>query len=262
MDETPPSKKHATVNPETAGVNQMITGSLKKREGFRHLWLGDSGMGKTIANKSLIEWLQKQKAMDMYLSIDDKNRWAHQYEGTFRINPEHYKRKPAGFREDKTNIVFRGIAYEDPVTHEAPFETVDPNQVSLMAWELVRLKPITVLVNIDELADATNGYQAWENQSMPQTYRKGRAVGISVVATTQLPQLLPREAFGLSDTIGLFRMSSREALYLHKQNVITKEEIDEIAALEVGEFRLFRKSHPVDPSIYRYVMRSKGKRGA
>lgn len=264
---TEPSAKssHRTVDPISAGVNEMITGALKKREGFRHLWLGDSGMGKTIANKSLIEWLQKLKRINMFLSVDDKNRWEAQYEGTYRINPEHLKSKPPGriwkdgklVKEDPNNIVFRGISYSDPDTGKAPFENVDINAVAEMAWDLVRLQPITVLVNLDELADATNGYQAWAKQNMPQTYRKGRAVGISIVATTQLPQLLPREAFGLSDTIGIFRMSSREAEYLKKFNVIGAEDVDAIANLKVGEFRLFRKSFPFDPNVYRYVLHSK-----
>lgn len=238
-----------------------------KRFGFRHLWLGDSGMGKTEANKLLIAYCRRGKPenrlINVTLHIDDKNRWEQQYEGTPRISPEHYKHHTASgyyefqghrYPEDKTNINFRGIAYVDPMTGKAPHENVSHESVAKMAWELVQEAPLQVLTNIDELADATNGHQNWSGQLLPQMYRKGRAVGLSVVATTQLPQLLPREAFGLSDTIGIFRMSAREAAYLQKYNVISKEEVDEIAALKIGEFRLFRKSYPVDRTTYKFVL--------
>jgi len=243
-----------------------------KRFGFRHLWLGDSGMGKTEANKLLIDFCraprgkEKKRLIDVTLHIDDKNKWEQQYEGTPRISPEHYRHSPASgsyefpcagsgrrLPEDKTNINFRGIAYTSP-SGESPHEDVSHESVAEMAWELVREAPIQVLTNIDELADATNGHQTWSGQLLPQMYRKGRAVGLSVVATTQLPQLLPREAFGLSDTIGIFRMSAREAAYLQRYNVIDKDEVDEIAGLQIGEFCLFRKSHPSDPTIYRFVL--------
>jgi len=264
---------HATVNPLKVDMFGKITELLRtKRFGFRHLWLGDSGMGKTEANKLLIDFCRaprgksKKSLIDVTLHIDDKNKWEQQYEGTPRINPEHYRHHPASgsyefpcpggrkLPEDKTNINFRGIAYTDPSGGESPHENVAHESVAEMAWDLVRKAPIQVLTNIDELADATNGHQTWSGELLPQMYRKGRAVGLSVVATTQLPQLLPREAFGLSDTIGIFRMSAREAAYLKRYNVLTEDEIDEIAGLKIGEFRLFRKSHPPDRTIYKFVL--------
>lgn len=270
----PGNPNHSTVDPLKVDQFGKVTELLRtKRFGFRHLWLGDSGMGKTEANKLLIGYCRaprgpnKKPLIDVTLHIDDKNKWEQQYEGTPRISPEHYKHHPASgkyeypspgsglwLREDKTNINFRGIAYTDPSTNESPHENVSHESVAEMAWDLVRKAPIQVLINIDELADATNGHQTWSGQLLPQIYRKGRAVGLSVVATTQLPQLLPREAFGLSDTIGIFRMSAREAAYLKRYNVLTDEEIDEIANLQIGEFRLFRKSHPVDRTIYKFVL--------
>lgn len=270
---------HVTVDPLRVDMFGKITELLRtKRFGFRHLWLGDSGMGKTEANKLLIDFCRapkgkdKKRLIDVTLHIDDKNKWEQQYEGTPRISPEHYRHHPASgsyefpcsggrkLPEDKTNINFRGIAYTSS-TGESPHEDVSHESVAEMAWELVREAPIQVLTNIDELADATNGHQTWSGQLLPQMYRKGRAVGLSVVATTQLPQLLPREAFGLSDTIGIFRMSAREAAYLQRYNVLSKEEIDEIAGLQIGEFRLFRKSHPSDPTIYRFVLPKRPREG-
>lgn len=251
----PPDSKHRTVEPIRAGVFDAITESLKKRWGFRHLWLGDSGMGKTIANEALIEWLLKgrKSKVDLMISIDDKNRWEAQYAGAYRIHPEHLRREPLKKDEPQNHVVFRGIAYQDK-NGFAPFEEVSHEEVAAMTWELVRLKPVTVCMNIDELADATNGNQAWTAPTMRHSYRKGRAVGISVIATTQLPQQLPRESFGLSDSIGIFRLTSREAEYLKSYRVITNEDVERIANLGVGEWMLVRKSHPPDPNTYKLVV--------
>lgn len=236
------------LDPIKFGVPDMITEALGKREGFRHLWLGDSGMGKTFANQYLIQWLRKQRLVDIILSIDDKSRWKAQYEGTYRAHPEHLKREPPHGREDPQHIVFRGIAATQNLK-----DNVSPKDVTDMAWEMVRLHPCTVLINIDELADATNGSQAWMDDIIPQVYRKGRGVGLSIVATTQMPQLLPREAFGLSDTIGIFRLTSREAEYLKKYRVVEPKHVEIIANLQVGEFMLFSKHEGgIEDNVYKF----------
>lgn len=248
-----PQRHYSTVDPLRAGVCEYIAGSLARHppEGFRHLWLGDSGMGKTQANRILIEQVLKLKHVTMVLTTDDKSSWAAQYDGMCRIHPNDLRTNPPRSGEDRRHIVFRGIGITrtpSPEVANLPFD------VAQMAWSLVRQHQCSILLNVDELADATNGHQSWNEEDIAQIYRKGRGVGISVVATTQLPQLLPREAFGLSDTIGVFRMSSRETKYLYSNNVLGKDQIDEIEALKVGEFRLFRKSHPLDPNVYKFKL--------
>ncbi len=235
------SEKPACVNPVEAGILDIITEPLKKKEGMRHLWLGDSGMGKTVANAELLKWIHKKKLVDLTFTIDDKSAWEVQYEGgCLRVNPDHLRRVPPSGDESTKHIVFRGIAatrQAGPEVDEVIFDS------ATMAWEVVRAGRATVLLNIDELADATNGFQTWSRKEVGATYRKGRSVGISIVATTQLPQMLPRDAFGLSETIGFFRMTTRELEYLSKYRVIEGNEIEEVAALDVGEFRLYRKGH-------------------
>lgn len=234
------------IDPIKAGILDSIAGSLRKREGFRHLWLGDSGQGKTEANKKLIEWSAPH--VDIILTLDDKSRWNVQYPGgSLRVNPNHLRAQPPKPPENPRHIVFRGISASGKLEDHC-----DANEVAQLGWDLVRLRPCSVLINIDELADATNGHQSWNAETAPQLYRKGRGVGLSVTATTQLPQLLPREAFGLSDSIGIFRMSGREASYLYKYNVIAKEQVAEIEALQIGEFRFIRKPGGLDPRTFKF----------
>lgn len=220
--------------------------------GMRHLWLGDSGMGKTVGNDMLIAFIRRLELVQLTLTVDDKNAHEVQYKsGLLRTNPDDLREHPPTSEEKPhaSHVVFRGIANTrrpGPDVDNLIFDTAQ------MAWKVVREHSTQVLLNIDELADATNGHQGWRDQTVAQTYRKGRAVGISVVATTQMPQLLPREAFGLSETIAIFRMSARELDYLAKYRVIEASELESVESLEVGEFRLFQKSRPLDPKVYKF----------
>lgn len=242
------------VTPVDDSLLELICAPLlrPKPMGLRHLWLGDSGMGKTVANAELLKWIHKKKLVDLTLTIDDKNSHEVQYSGGCeRVNPNHLRAKPPSGDENTRHVVFRGIAATKrpgPDVDEVIFDTTQ------MAWELVRNDSVQILLNIDELADACNGYQGWKQPEVASLYRKGRAVGLSVVATTQLPQELPRAAFGLSETIGLFRMTGNEVLYLSKKGVIPEAEIDSICNLEVGEFRMFVKSRPLDPKVYKFEL--------
>lgn len=253
-----PGAAHKTVEPIRAGVLDHVCGSLFRHppEGFRHLWLGDTGMGKTEANRILLTAVRKRRAIDIAITVDEKTAWSSQYQGcgggeVHRINPYHLRITPPLENEDPSHIIFRGVAMTrklDGSTKNLPFDA------AIMASELVFQAQCSVLLNIDELADATNGFQSWQGDEIAELYRKGRGMGISIVATTQLPQLLPREAFGLSDTIGVFRMSGREADYLRQKNVIDASQVSEIQNLQVGEFRLYRKSHPLDPNVYKFAL--------
>lgn len=242
------------VNPVTAGVFTRIAGSLRKKEGFRHLWLGDSGMGKTTANNMLIKYVKPRA--NLVLTVDDKSIHRPEYSGAaYRANTQHLREKVLTEEEKKLkHISFRGKCY----SHEALEKMVDltPEEVASMAWDLVRLsrEPFMVVMNIDELMKAQiPNSQIWEGTKLPLAYREGRAVGISVISSTQMPQMVNRESFGLSDTIGIFRMDGREAGYLFQQKVLkTKEQVTLVASLEVGQWILMQKSVPWDGCVYRF----------
>jgi hypothetical protein len=231
-------------------VLPRITQSLQKREGFRHLTLGDSGMGKTTFTRALIAYLKSR--VDVILTVDTKNKWHPEYiDPNFRVNPMHLKSYPLyGKEKENRHISFRGICYSDEALKQ--MQEVRPDDVASMAWDLVRLKPIQVVMNLDELGHAIRpNSQVWDGKYIAKAYREGRAVGLSVIAGTQMPQILPREAFALSDTICVFRMTSREAQYLVDYKCIDANEVDKVANLKVGEFVFLQKSVPNDGEIYK-----------
>jgi hypothetical protein len=207
-------------------------------------------MGKTTANQQLLAYIEKRKLSNLILTVDDKLAWEVQFKGgMLRVNPAHLKSVPPRSGENARHVIFRGVAatkYPGPDTDNLI------EDVATMSWDLVRDHPCTVCVNVDELADATNGYQTWKGQFIAAIYRKGGGAGISIVAANQLPQLLPREAFGLSETIDIFRMTARESSYLVKYKVIDESEVEPIANLQIGQFRHYRKGGGLDPRVFKF----------
>jgi hypothetical protein len=234
-------------------VLPIITAPAKRGDGWRHLWLGNSGCGKTYANVRFVDWCLRNGVSHLVLTLDDKSNFYAQYQGTFRANPSDLrKRKPQG-REPSNHIVFRGVALTRKFN-----DGCSAQSVARLGQDIVASSRGFVLVNIDELADATNGGQAWTREegnesAIAQVYRKGRGVGLSITATTQVPQSLPREAFALSDTIGIFRLSGREIEYLLKQRAITPDLAAVIPTLQMGEFILYDKNQVAwDGKIYKF----------
>ncbi len=245
----PSNSKKVDVDPTNTAL-PIILAPFKKGEAFRHLWLGDTGQGKTIANRILVDTVINRRLVDIVLSIDDKNPKQPQYAGTFRANTNHLRQDMPKSKEESRHIVFRGVALRRDLSDQ-----VTIGEVAAMGWDVIRTTNASILINIDELSDATNGHQSWDDDLTAQIYRKGRGVGLSVSATTQLPQLLPREAFGLSETIGIFRMDGREANYLVKYRILTPDLEAIVTHLEVGQWILYRKGGGGwDGKIYKFRM--------
>lgn len=217
-------------------------------EGFLHLWLGNTRMGKTYANNILVAEVLKAKHSDVIFTIDDKNPQKPQYAGTQRANPPHLLSSPLRPDEDDRHINFRGVAYRanlDDACHHG--------DVASLVWNLKRTKPpLRLTLNIDELGDATNGRQSWLDDANAQIYRKGAGVGISTTATTQMPQIVPREAFGLSQTIGIFRLDAREIDYLVRYRLVTPDVVGLMAGLERGDFLLYVRGQGLLPNVFRF----------
>jgi len=218
-------------------------------EGFIHLWLGNTRKGKTYANNILVNEAIKRRYVDMVFTIDDKNPEKHQYTGAFRANVNHLRSEPIRNSNDAHHIVFRGQALRSNLA-----DKVDHGEVAQMVWDLKRTTPkLRVLLNIDELADATNGHQDWKEDVNGEIYRKGAGVKVSTTATTQMPQTLPREAFGLSQSIGMFQLDAREVSYLENYRVITPDMVPILSGLERGVFILDKRgAGGWDGNIYKF----------
>ncbi len=131
---------------------ELIARPLERGNGFRHLFLGDSGMGKTVANTQFVDWLRATKRVDLILTLDDKDSFAASYIGCERVNPADLRANPPMPNEVRSHIVFRGVAMTRKIG-----QGCNPDELARLAWEIATHSKSRTVINIDELADATNG---------------------------------------------------------------------------------------------------------
>jgi hypothetical protein len=203
--------------------------------GLRHLWIGYSGSGKSVANAYLSEYLKTHGVIT--IAVDQKSPVSRYDDNCIRgVDDLAYL--------DARSCVIRGFRFENRIE-----DRVDFNSLASQIWRIGCSGPRVALV-ADELKDAQQSPQQWERPQgtrawMSVLYEQGREVGISVIAATQLPQEIPRGAYSLSDSIGFFRQEAHEADYYRRLNILSKADIDELAVLGENEFLLWRRGDPV-----------------
>lgn len=223
----------------------IITKSIRKGEGFRHLWVGYTGFGKTVANSILCNYLKNFTKM-VIIVVDQKNKIC-LYDGTQVISNSDI----AGVKDRV--VVIRGAALTKKASDIAVFD-----EIARDVWTIAQNTDTMICLSPDELMDASTNGQSWKsaileriyyskNQKrivtekykdpwMDKLYRQGRAMGISIPAATQLVSEVPPSVLGMSETKGIFRQRSRELAYLERLGVIDKKSSEIVANLEVGEF--------------------------
>jgi len=213
-------------------------------------------MGKSVANQILISDLIRRKKVDLVLTIDDKtNRRCYYPDGVQVPTIGAYINDMPPASKNR-HVVFRGSAYRRDLN-----DIVTPGEVAQLAWDVVRVGEVQVLVNLDELANATPKQgQAWlkESATVASIFHKGRGAGVSITWTTQIPQFIPLAAFALSETMGIFRVDAREVDYLYSKRVISEQLLDVIPALDIGEWILYQKGRGGwDGHIYKFQLPQK-----
>jgi len=251
-DEPKPRNGPASIIPNEPIA--VITEPLTRDEAIRHGWLGDTRQGKTVANRILLEYVLAKRLVNLILTMDVKTPKVTGYPNAIMRSTVHHYMMDR--HELHNHVVFRGQAYRRDKN-----DNVTPAEIAELAWDIVREAPLQVLVNIDELSDATPGQgQAWLSESEPvqALFRKGAGAGVSICWTTQLPQTLPLEAFALSETLGIFRLDGREVDYLYRKRVLSEDLIEVIPALQKGEWVFYRKGRGGwDGNVYKFPYKEK-----
>jgi hypothetical protein len=229
----------------------IILDPLRRKEGFRHGWLGDSRTGKTYANALLVD-AALRVGISIAIIIDDKLP-VPQYAGSQRANvrelwdcpvskgTDHY-----GSPDISNRIVLRGAALRTG-------QRVDTDQVAALLldnWARLPSRPM-VLASIDELRRAVSpGGMAWRGKDLPRLFTEGGGLGVSVSYTTQTPQRIPTEAIDQTETFGLFRMTGRGARYITDMMLLNDEIADLLPTLQVRQWILVSKGEPWNGKIY------------
>ena len=203
---------------------------LARGWGLRHLWIGYSGSGKTVANCHLSEYLKKHGIVTV--AVDQKAKVT------------RYDNVVADTVDDLPSIEGRSCCVRGFAAKNRLEDRVDFDKLARYIWQLGSSCRVALVV--DELTDAQKAekyFAAPKGQFpwMQVLYRQGREKGISVCAGTQLPQEIPRCAYSLSDSIGFFRQEHHEAAYYERLSILSQYDISTLLSLNANEFLLWRR---------------------
>ena len=209
---------------------------LAQSYGFRHLWIGYTGSGKSNNNVLLVR--EAARLHRWAIITDQKNR-----------ETAYYGAEIPSFGAlaavDKGNTaIIRG-----PRMTKDTSDLIDFDVLGKGVWDLSQSDE-GVLLAIDELSDACEGERAWlkgplsKRSYMKLLYTQGRTNKISLAAATQQVQEIPRQAIANSDTIGLFCQDRKELAYYRTTNFLDDEECEIVATLPKYHFIFIRRGYP------------------
>lgn len=210
-------------------------------DGVRHVWLGDSGSGKSVANARLIS---AAAGLGLTVLAHDDTKAEAQIDGPTRVSPSEIgeisdAESAAGI------LVFRG----DPYAGRA----CEVEDVAALAVRLARQRVRVALV-IEELDRAvTPGGRELCAPSLRIALTQGRSMGLCVFSTTQSPARAPREVVDQATSIAFFRLGPRALNYLDSTLWLDSQLLRLIPVLGDFEFVLHRPGRPFDGRIYRFT---------
>lgn len=224
-----------------AATSLMLDEAAARGWGTRGLALGASGVGKTYFLGRLCAEILARHVADLVLVHDAKDP-APQYEGTVRSSLAELAAKPPGAGESAVVVVHDRV----------PRESADAVAAAGLALG-ARGAGLRVAVVIDELYSALKGRQTFASGAtgpIPMIFREGRSQGVSIFASTQIPQSLPTEPLDLSDAIALFRVDGRSLNYVAGILNLEADATTTASRLARGEFLLIRAGMDWDRTIY------------
>jgi hypothetical protein len=218
----------------------VITEPLSRDFGFRHLWIGYTGSGKSYNNVALIETAE---GSHRHLIItDQKNR-----ESAYAVFPDiteipHITALDSVEPDNRNHVsaIIRG-----PRMTGDELDLINFDEVGKKIWGL-SLEDKGVLFGIDELSDACEGERAWirgdsKRAYMRLLYTQGRTNRVSISACAQHVQEIPRAAISNSDTIGIFCQDRKELPYYRHNGFLDDREVDIVSCLGEYEFLFIKR---------------------
>jgi hypothetical protein len=222
----------------------IITEPLTRGFGFRHLWIGYTGSGKTHnalalcdvsegSHRHLIVTDQKNR-VSPYLALGDITEIPH---GTALDSVEPDAR-------NHIQAIIRG-----PRLTNNEQDIINFDELGKQLWA-ISLQDQGVLLTIDELSDACEGERTWvkgesaKDKRIPYMkllYTQGRTNRVSINACTQTIQELPRAASSNSDTLGIFCQDRKELPYYARNGILDAREIEIIEHLAQYEFLFIKR---------------------
>lgn len=213
-----------------------ITAPLSEGNGWRHIWVGTTGAGKTWATRELI------MVPGQLVLIHDDAKARPEY-------PDHalYLAAVTDLEQvgDKNPpaIAFRGDPYAGI--------TCPVEDVAALALRMARGR-LPVRLVVDEMDQAvSDGGRKLEAPSLRACFVTGRTMGLSVVCNVQQPQRMP-EVASQASSVGFFRLEPAALAYVAERFSVDPEIMSLVPHLPNGDFVLHRPGFPWDRRIYRF----------
>jgi hypothetical protein len=217
----------------------LITAPLAAGNGYRHLWVGNTGMGKTWGARALVA------EPGQLTLIHDDSKAAPEYPGVrYFANVADLKSQPADDVRGLTAVGFRGDPYQAI--------TCEVEEVSAWALELARGgTPVRLVVDETSRAVSDTG-KTLLAPSLRLCATVGRTMGLSISAGAQEIIFMPRALLAQASSIALFRVESADVNYLRERLAWDPELLAAAAQLDVGDFLIRQPATRWDRTIYRF----------
>jgi len=218
----------------------IITEPLTRDFGFRHLWIGYTGSGKTYNNIVLVDVAE---GSHRHLIITDQKNRISPYLALGNITEIPHADALDSVTHDNRNHIMTIVRGPRLTGNEE--DLIDFDKLGKKIWA-ISLEDKGVLLAIDELSDACQGERAWirgdiKRSYMRLLYTQGRTNRISIAACTQHVQEVPRAAISNSDTLGIFCQDRKELPYYRNNGFLDDREIDIVANLAEYEFLFIKR---------------------
>lgn len=218
----------------------LITAPLASGDGWRHLWLGDTGMGKS---QSMMRQLIAVPGQ-LVLVHDVKSARPEFPELRYFRNPAEMLATPIDQVQSLSAAAFRGDPYAGIVC--------TAEEVADVALRCARRR-IPVRLVFDELGKAvSDSGRSLESPSLLTGFCEGRAMGLSIAVGIQNPQRIPGIVIDQLSSVGILRCGPRALNYLDERLLFDREMLDAVAGLQLFECVLHRPGFPWDRTIYRF----------
>lgn len=224
-----------------ADALKLIFAPARARQGFRHLILGDSGTGKTVALRAIVA--AAVALLGRALIIDDGDPWKAQFPGQCFVDANEFRAALSGGLLTSTSVVFRGEPWRRI--------KVDVRDCGELAWSLVCNDRKPLLVVVDEFVRCLDKtvWPPWR-----EILCEGRKVQLSLVAALQEPQALYSAAKNQLSSVQVHRCGPTVTNYLEHVWYLSPECAQTIRMLDIGEFVIVQPATPWNGVVYRFPL--------
>lgn len=232
-----PARRQSALRPASDAWIKLAA-PLREGQGIRVGALGVTGKGKTTAVVQFLEYLKAEQLAHLVIIHDIKlptvqyphERIVWEADAIIRRPPETYPATVVLRRRDIDHTPSVDLAAR--VTKHASYNSVR-----------------TTLV-IDEFHRAlTPAGREFTAPAVGELLSEGRAIGASLIWTTQIPQRVPTTAWDQS-RIMLLGQGKKACAYLVAASVIDEETADAVAGLAVGQFVLVSPEEDWNGTVY------------